>query len=100
MKISKIILSPNTFFSSVYSTIMNNLLPDFSDIEQQTYNLDLNKLEDKIKNFQPPFSGEEISTGGSPFLLLDINIFISCPVTFFAVSITSIIEYPLPFPRL
>ena len=48
-KNSKIILSPNTFFSSVYSTIMNNLLPDFSDIEQQTYNLDLNKLEDKIK---------------------------------------------------
>ncbi len=48
-KNSKVILSPNTFFSSAYSAIMNNLLPDFSDIEQQTYNLDLNKLEDKIK---------------------------------------------------
>ena len=48
-KNSKIILSPNTFFSSAYTIIMNNLIPDFSDIEKQTYNLDLNKLEDKIK---------------------------------------------------
>jgi dTDP-4-amino-4,6-dideoxygalactose transaminase len=48
-KNSKIIQSPNTFFSSSYSIIMNDLVPDFSDIENQTYNLDLNKLEDKIK---------------------------------------------------
>ena len=48
-KDSKIIQSPNTFFSSSYSIIMNDLIPDFSDIENQTYNLDLNKLEDKIK---------------------------------------------------
>ncbi len=48
-KNSKIIQSPNTFFSSAYSIIMNDLVPDFSDIENQTYNLDLNKLEDKIK---------------------------------------------------
>ena len=48
-KNSKIIQSPNTFFSSSYSIIMNGLVPDFSDIENQTYNLDLNKLEDKIK---------------------------------------------------
>ena len=48
-KNSKIIQSPNTFFSSAYSVIMNDLVPDFSDIENQTYNLDLNKLEDKIK---------------------------------------------------
>jgi len=46
---SKIILSPNTFFSSAYSIIMNGLTPDFSDIENKTYNIDLNKLEDKIK---------------------------------------------------
>jgi dTDP-4-amino-4,6-dideoxygalactose transaminase len=48
-KDSKIIQSPNTFFSSSYTIIMNDLVPDFSDIEFQTYNLDLNKLEDKIK---------------------------------------------------
>ena len=45
----KIVLSPNTFFSSAYSIMMNDLVLDFSDIEKQTYNLDLNKLEDKIK---------------------------------------------------
>jgi dTDP-4-amino-4,6-dideoxygalactose transaminase len=28
---------------------MNDLIPDFSDIENKTYNLDLNKLEDRIK---------------------------------------------------
>jgi UDP-4-amino-4,6-dideoxy-L-N-acetyl-beta-L-altrosamine transaminase len=48
-KNSKIIQSPNTFLSSSYTIIMNDLVPDFSDIENQTYNLDLNKLEDKIK---------------------------------------------------
>ena len=46
---SKIILSPITFFSSAYTVLMNNLNVDFVDIEPQTYNLDLNKLEDKIK---------------------------------------------------
>ncbi len=46
---SKIICSTNTFFSSIYTVIMNNLIPDFCDIEDQTYNIDLNKLEDKIK---------------------------------------------------
>ena len=46
---SKIILSPITFFSSAYTVLMNNLNLDFVDIEPQTYNLDLNKLEDKIK---------------------------------------------------
>lgn len=46
---SKVLLSPITFFSSAYTILMNNLLPDFSDIENQTNNLDLNKLERKLK---------------------------------------------------
>lgn len=48
-KSSKVICSPNTFFSSIYTAIMNNLRPDFCDIELKTYNIDLNKIEDKIK---------------------------------------------------
>lgn len=46
---SKVLLSPNTFFSSAYTILMNDLLPDFSDIDNQTNNLDLNKLESKLK---------------------------------------------------
>ena len=48
-KNSKIVCSTNTFFSSVYTVIMNDLIPDLCDIELKTYNIDLNKLEDKIK---------------------------------------------------
>ena len=65
-KNSKIILSPNTFFSSVYSTIMNNLLPDFSDIEQQTYNLDLNKLDEKIKKHKKVKAVIAVDYAGHP----------------------------------
>ena len=46
---SKIVCSTNTFFSSIYTVIMNKLEPSLCDIENQTYNIDLNKLEDKIK---------------------------------------------------
>lgn len=45
----KVICSPITFFSSVYTALMNNLVPDFSDIELNTYNIDLDKLEYKLK---------------------------------------------------
>jgi len=48
-KNTKIVCSSNTFFSSVYTVIMNDLRPELCDIELQTYNIDLNKLEDKIK---------------------------------------------------
>lgn len=48
-KNSKVLCSTNTFFSSIYTVMMNNLIPDFCDIELQRYNIDLNKLEDKIK---------------------------------------------------
>jgi dTDP-4-amino-4,6-dideoxygalactose transaminase len=48
-KNARVVMSPNTFLSSAYSIIMNDLIPDFSDIENKTYNLDLNKLEDRIK---------------------------------------------------
>ena len=48
-KNEKVICSPNTFFSSVYTIILNNLVPDFCDIELQTFNIDLNLLEHKIK---------------------------------------------------
>ena len=46
---SKILISPNTFFSTAYTILMNKLFPSFSDIEDRTYNIDLNKLEDRIK---------------------------------------------------
>lgn len=49
---SKIILSPITIFSFAYTVLMNNLNVDFVDIESQTYNLDLNKLEDNIKKIK------------------------------------------------
>ena len=45
----KVVTSPITFFSSVYTILMNNLAPDFCDINLENYNLDLNKLEDKLK---------------------------------------------------
>ncbi len=48
-KNSKVVCSPNTFFSSIYTVMMNDLRPDFCDIELKKYNIDLNKLEDKIK---------------------------------------------------
>ena len=48
-KKSKVLVSPITFFSSVYTIMMNDLYPDFCDINLENYNIDLNKLETKIK---------------------------------------------------
>ena len=46
---SKVICSPITFLSSVYVNEMNSLTTVFCDIELQTYNVDLNKIEHLLK---------------------------------------------------
>ena len=48
-KDSKIITTPMTFVATSNSIIMNNLIPEFVDIEISSYTIDLNKLEDKLK---------------------------------------------------
>ena len=48
-KDSKIITTPMTFVATSNSIIMNNLIPEFVDIETSSYTIDLNKLEHKLK---------------------------------------------------
>jgi UDP-4-amino-4,6-dideoxy-N-acetyl-beta-L-altrosamine transaminase len=48
-KNSKIITTPMTFVATSNSIIMNNLIPEFVDIESSSYTIDLNKLEHKLK---------------------------------------------------
>ena len=48
-KDSKVATIPLTFVATSNSILMNNLIPDFVDIEPTSYTIDINKLEDKIK---------------------------------------------------
>ena len=48
-KNSKIITTPMTFVATSNSIIMNNLIPEFVDIDINSYTIDLNKLEHKLK---------------------------------------------------
>jgi len=48
-KNSKIITTPMTFVATSNSIIMNNLIPEFVDIDANSYTIDLNKLEQKLK---------------------------------------------------
>jgi len=48
-KNSKIVTTPMTFVATSNSIIMNNLIPEFVDIETNSYTIDLNKLEQKLK---------------------------------------------------
>ena len=48
-KNSKIVTTPMTFVATSNSIIMNNLKPEFVDIEMDSYTIDLNKLEHKLK---------------------------------------------------
>jgi dTDP-4-amino-4,6-dideoxygalactose transaminase len=48
-KNSKVICSPITFFSCAYVIEMNDLVPSFSDINYDSYNLDIKKLENNLK---------------------------------------------------
>ena len=80
---SKIVCSTNTFFSSVYTVIMNGLIPDLCDIELKTYNIDLNKLEDKIKKdknikaiISVDFAGHPCDWKSLNFLKKKYNIFL------------------------
>ena len=82
-KNSKIVCSTNTFFSSVYTVIMNGLIPDLCDIELKTYNIDLNKLEDKIKKdknikaiISVDFAGHPCDWKSLNFLKKKYNIFL------------------------
>ena len=48
-KNSKILTSPITFISTASTILMNNLSPDFADIDEKSYTLDPNFVEDRIK---------------------------------------------------
>ncbi len=45
---SEVITTPFTFFSSTSCIIRNNLKPVFVDVNKDTYNIDVDKIEDKI----------------------------------------------------
>ena len=45
----KILTSPLTFVSTASSILMNNLLPEFVDIDAKDYTIDLDKTEDALK---------------------------------------------------
>ena len=46
-----ILTTPITFLATVNSTEYSNATPDFVDIDPETYNLDVNKVEDRIKYY-------------------------------------------------
>ena len=48
-KNSKIVTTPMTFVATSNSIIMNDLKPEFVDIEMNSYTIDVNKLEDRLK---------------------------------------------------
>lgn len=48
-KNSKIVTTPMTFVATSNSIIMNSLIPEFVDIDENSYTIDLNKLEHKLK---------------------------------------------------
>ena len=48
-KNSKIVTTPMTFVATSNSIIMNNLRPEFVDIEMSSYTIDVNKLEHRLK---------------------------------------------------
>src|SRR4030042_3146415 len=45
---SEVITTPYSFFSSTSCIVRNNLKPIFVDINENTYNIDVNKIEEKI----------------------------------------------------
>lgn len=45
---SEVITTPFSFFSSTSCIVRNNLKPVFVDINEDTYNIDVNKIEEKI----------------------------------------------------
>jgi dTDP-4-amino-4,6-dideoxygalactose transaminase len=47
-----IITSPITFAASANCALYSGAAPDFSDIDEKTYTIDVNKLEEKIKAYQ------------------------------------------------
>ena len=46
-----IITTPITFLATANCILYSGATPDFVDIEPETYTIDVNKLEDKIKNY-------------------------------------------------
>ena len=47
-----ILTTPITFVATANAIVLNGSIPDFVDINLNNYSLDLNKLEDKIKNYK------------------------------------------------
>lgn len=48
-KSSLVLTTPITFISTASTILMNDLYPDFADINLKSYTLDINKVEDKLK---------------------------------------------------
>ena len=46
---TKVLTTPITFISTASSIIMNQLIPEFADIDKNTFTLDPNYVEDKLK---------------------------------------------------
>ena len=64
--------TPITFISTVSSILMNNHLPDFVDIEEN-YNIDLNKLEKKLKRDKNISAVIAVDYAGNPCEWQDLS---------------------------
>ena len=65
-KKSRIITTPITFISTVSSILMNDHIPDFVDIDENSYTLDPNKLEHKIKKNKKISAVIAVDYAGNP----------------------------------
>lgn len=72
-KKSKIVTTPITFISTVSSILMNNHLPDFVDINEENYNIDLNKLEKKLKRDKNISAVIAVDYAGNPCEWKDLS---------------------------
>ena len=73
LKKSKIVTTPITFISTVSSILMNNHLPDFVDINEENYNIDLNKLEKKLKRDKNISAVIAVDYAGNPCEWKDLS---------------------------
>ena len=51
-KKDKIITTPITFLASSNCILYSGAIPDFIDINEISYTIDVNKLEDKLRNYK------------------------------------------------
>tara|TARA_B100000902_G_scaffold399953_1_gene473931 strand:- start:1538 stop:2698 length:1161 start_codon:yes stop_codon:yes gene_type:complete len=72
-KKSKIVTTPITFISTVSSILMNNHVPEFVDINEENYNIDINKLEKKLKDDKNISAVIAVDYAGNPCQWKDLN---------------------------